>query len=238
MGCCFSRLEKEETVSRCKSRKRYMKQFVKARQSLSASHSMYLSSLRATGSALLQFSTAETTLHHHHHLPQAPPPPLLRQPPPPPPPPPMSPTSSTWTTSTTASSALPPPPPPPPASAPGSWDFWDPFMPSSSRVAEEEWDTTTMGSEVAVTATATVTAASVTAPPSAVSGYSKESEMAVVVSTKSKDVVEIIKELDEYFLNAADAGGQLSAILEVPTCTFSDQRSLGISVYTRTCYIY
>lgn len=110
-------------------------------------------------------------------------------------------------------------------------------MPSSSRVAEEEeWDTTTMGSEVAVTATATITAARVTAPPSAVSGYSmestKESEMAVVVSTKSKDVVEIIKELDEYFLNAADAGGQLSAILEVQTCTFSDQRSLGISVYT------
>ena len=32
MGCCYSRIEREEMVSRCKARKRYMKQFVKARQ--------------------------------------------------------------------------------------------------------------------------------------------------------------------------------------------------------------
>lgn len=100
--------------------------------------------------------------------------------------------------------------------------------PSSSRsVTEEEWDETTVTSEVAVTAT--VGAASVAAPPSAVSQFSKEttstSELAVVVSTKSKDLVEIIKELDEYFLNAADAGGQLSLLLEVPNCAFSEQRS-------------
>lgn len=100
--------------------------------------------------------------------------------------------------------------------------------PSSSRsVTEEEWDETTITSEAAVTTT--VGAASVAAPPSAVSQFSKEttstSELAVVVSTKSKDLVEIIKELDEYFLNAADAGGQLSLLLEVPNCAFSEQRS-------------
>lgn len=101
MGCCYSRIEREETVSRCKARKRYMKQFVQARQSFSASHSMYLNSLKTTGSALLQFATAE--IHHHqdynHYEPPLfpSPPPLPITPLPPPPPPPMSPTSSTWT---------------------------------------------------------------------------------------------------------------------------------------------
>ncbi|KAK4368149.1 hypothetical protein RND71_011941 [Anisodus tanguticus] len=229
MGCWYSRLEREELVSRCKARKRYMKQLVKSRQAFSASHSMYLRSLRNTGSALLQFATGETDLHpHNHHLPPLPPSPPLRHTTPPPPP--MSPTS--WTTSTTTSSALPPPPPPPPpppASA-SNWDFWDPFVPppSSSRsVTEEEWDETTVTSEVAVTTT--VGAASVAAPPSVVSQFSKEtsttSELAVVVSTKGKDLVEIIKELDEYFLNAAEAGGQLSLLLEVPNCAFSEPRS-------------
>ncbi|KAJ8545727.1 hypothetical protein K7X08_018310 [Anisodus acutangulus] len=225
MGCWYSRLEREELVSRCKARKRYMKQLVKSRQAFSASHSMYLRSLRNTGSALLQFATGETDLHpHNHHLPPLPPSPPRRHPTPPPPP--MSHTS--WTTTTTTSSALPPPPPPPPPAAP-NWDFWDPFVPppSSSRsVTEEEWDETTVTSEVAVTTT--VGAASVAAPPSVVSKFSKEttttSELAVVVSTKGKDLVEIIKELDEYFLNAADAGGQLSLLLEVPNCAFSEQR--------------
>ncbi|CAK9156982.1 unnamed protein product [Ilex paraguariensis] len=238
MGCCYSRIEREEMVSRCKSRKRYMKQFVKARQVFSASHSMYIRSLRSTGSALLQFATGETTLHHphthnhnHHHLP-----PFLPSPPPlpPTPPPPMSPTTDTWTTSTATSSALPPPPPPPPPPPSSSWDFWDPFVPSSSRsVNEEEWEATTIASEVAVTTTVGTTA-SVAAPPSAISRFSKETtttELAVVVSTKSKDLTEIIKELDEYFLSAADAGSQVSLLLEVPTCGFSAQRSSSGKVY-------
>lgn len=108
-------------------------------------------------------------------------------------------------------------------------------MPSSSRsVTEEEWDEATVTSEVAVTTTTTVGRdASVAAPPSIISGFSKDtaatastsSELAMVVSTKSKDLVEIIKELDDYFLKAADAGGPLSLLLEVPTCTFPDLKS-------------
>lgn len=69
------------------------------------------------------------------------------------------------------------------------------------------------------TPTAVMAAASVAAPPSLVSGFSKESEMAVVVSRQGKELVEIIKELDEYFLKAADAGGVVSGVLEVPTFT-------------------
>ncbi|KAL2988265.1 hypothetical protein AAZX31_11G076500 [Glycine max] len=232
MGCCHSKIEREETVSRCKARKRYMKQFVQARHAFSAAHVMYIRSLRATGSALFQFANAETTVLHHHHLPPRPqpipppPPPRTPTPMPPPPPPPMSPSSYTWTSDTTSSPALPPPPPPPPPVSSSTWDFWDPFMTAATAVAsrsvtEEEWEaTTTTGSEVVVMA-----AASVTAPPSAVSGFSKEtpSELAMVVSRNStKDLVEVIKELDDYFLKAADAGSHVSLLLEVPKSGFSD----------------
>ncbi|RDX79995.1 Nitrate regulatory gene2 protein, partial [Mucuna pruriens] len=228
MGCCHSKIEREETVSRCKNRKRYINQLVQARHALSAAHVMYIRSLRATGSALFQFANAETLVHHHHHLPPRPqpilppPPPRTPTPMPPPPPPPMSPSSYTWTSDTASSPALPPPPPPPVASS--AWDFWDPFMqppaPVASRSAtEEEWEATTAGSEVVMMA-----AASVTAPPSVVSGFSKEtpSELAMVVSRNSKDLVEVIKELDDYFLKAADAGSHVSLLLEVPSSGFSD----------------
>ncbi|CAN6541508.1 unnamed protein product [Malus baccata var. baccata] len=242
MGCCYSRVEREEMVSRCRSRKRYMKQLVKARQAWSAAHTMYLRSLRSTGSALLQFSNAETTLHHHlnhnHHnntYRSAPPPPPLQTPPtpqPPPPPPPLSSSSDSWTTSTTPSTALPPPPPPPPPSS--TWDFWDPFVASSSRaVTEEGWEATTTASDAVVT----VTAASTAPPPSVVSEFSKESgttsELAMVVSRNAKDLVEIIKELDEYFLKAADGGGLLSLLLEVPR--FSSSQTKGVKAYDHGC---
>ncbi|KAH1113327.1 hypothetical protein J1N35_006705 [Gossypium stocksii] len=202
MGCWYSRIDREESVSRCKARKRYIKQLVIARQALSASHSMYLRSLRGTGSALVQFSSNETTLHR---------PPPVPAPPPPPPPqqPPMSPGSDTWTsgTTTTASPALPPPPPPPPSS---SWDFWDPFAQAattaSRSVTEEEWEAATSTSETAVTAV--TGAANAAGPPS--SG----SELAMVVCRNSKELVEIVKEVDEYFLKAADAGSHLSLLLE------------------------
>ncbi|GJW48314.1 nitrate regulatory gene2 protein-like protein [Tanacetum coccineum] len=194
---------------------------------------MYLKSLKNTGAALLQFAAAESPLQHHH----APQP--LHHAQPPPPHPPTSPTSHSWTTTTsttnTSTTPLPPPPPPPPLPPSSTWDFWDPFM--SERVEavreESEWE------ETAVTTTA---AASVAAPPSVVSGFSKvssdettQSEIPVVVSGKCKDLMEIIKELDEYFLKAADSGGMLSALLEVPKCMLSDQQSSGkISGYGKS----
>ncbi|KAL5821151.1 hypothetical protein ACOSQ3_023033 [Xanthoceras sorbifolium] len=241
MGCCCSRIDREETVSRCKARKRYMKQLVQARQALSASHAMYLRSLRSTGAALLQFSTNETPLHHHHH--HLTPPQQQISPSPPPPPPPLSPsTDTTWTSSSiTASPALPPPPPPPPPSS--TWDFWDPFVPSSSRlVTEEEWEEE---------AAATITRTDSLAPPpsSVVSGitFSKDTdthtntshhdhphELAMVVSRNSKDLVEIVKEVDEYFLKTADAGAELSLILEISSPAFATQ-SKGGKVYNYGC---
>ncbi|KAG1359429.1 hypothetical protein COCNU_08G008750 [Cocos nucifera] len=58
MGCCESRLEREEIVARCKARRRYMKHLVAERQAFAAFHSLYLRSLRSTGAALLQFANA------------------------------------------------------------------------------------------------------------------------------------------------------------------------------------
>ncbi|KAG5245525.1 protein ALTERED PHOSPHATE STARVATION RESPONSE [Salix suchowensis] len=243
MGCCYSRIEREEMVSRCKARKRYMKQYVKARQSLSASHAMYIRSLRSTGSALLQFSNNETD-HHIRRRPRLPPthhsPQPLPPTPPPPPPPPMSPSSDTWTTTTTttatAASPLPPPPPPPPPVAASSWDFWDPFVPPppiSVEEEEEEWEE--------VTTTVTTSEMVAVEPPSVASGFPKEnasgsgSELAMVVSRNTKDLAEIIKEVDEYFLKAADAGGQLSRVLEVSSPNLSARQSKGGKVYNYGC---
>lgn len=60
---------------------------------------------------------------------------------------------------------------------------------------------------------------------SIVSGFSKDtmtttttgSELAVVVSRNGKDLMEIIKEVDEYFLKAAESGAPLSSLLEIST---------------------
>lgn len=217
-----------------------MKELVKARQSLAASHALYIRSLRSTGASLLQFANNETTLqlHHHHNNYRTPPPVQQLQPPPRPP---LSPGSDTWTSSTTLSTPLPPPPPPPPSSG---WDFWDPFVPPappSRSVTEEEWEAATSGSEMAAcaaTATTTVTgAASMAAPPSVVSGFSKDtgSELAVVVSRNTKELVEIVKEVDEYFLKAADAGGQLSVLLEISNCNLTAQIKGGTAYNNHGC---
>ncbi|KAL8151743.1 hypothetical protein V2J09_021551 [Rumex salicifolius] len=242
MGICLSKVERQEMVARCKARKKYIKQFVKSRHAFSAAHSFYLRSLRSTGSALLQFASEETALHNHNHnhhlppIPSSPPPPVPPTPPPPPPPPPMSPSTVSWTTSTTGtattSSAI-PPPPPPPVGVGSTWDFWDPFVPpppSSSRSGtEEEWEemTTTTASEPAVM----TAAASVTAPTSVVTTTAASSELAVVVSARTaKDLAEIVREIDEYFLKAAEAGGRVSLVLEIPSPTnaFTNQSKIGV----------
>lgn len=95
---------------------------------------------------------------------------------------------------------------------------------------EEEWETTTAtASEAPVTPTNRPAAHNVAAPPSVITATATtaSSELAMVVSTKGKDLLEIIQELDDYFLKASNAGGPLSALLEVPICNFNRQSSLG-----------
>ncbi|XP_010465893.1 PREDICTED: uncharacterized protein LOC104746168 isoform X2 [Camelina sativa] len=158
-----SRVERKEIVSRCRARKRYLKQLVNATQSLSASHALYLRSLRATGSALVHFFSIEAPLHH------------------------LCPGSkNTWT-----SPAL-----PPPHQASSTWDFWDPFAPPPPSSYEEDWDRETATPKDTTTITG--------------------SELAMVASTSnnSKDLLEIIKEINECFIKAAESG---SSLLEIST---------------------
>ncbi|KAG9452174.1 hypothetical protein H6P81_005078 [Aristolochia fimbriata] len=59
MGCTASKLDNEDTVRRCKERRRLMKQAVYSRHHLAAAHSDYLRSLRLTASALSDFAKGE-----------------------------------------------------------------------------------------------------------------------------------------------------------------------------------
>ncbi|GKU88497.1 hypothetical protein SLEP1_g2755 [Rubroshorea leprosula] len=104
MGCTASKLDNEDTVRRCKERRRLMKEAVHARHHLAAAHSDYCRFLRLTGSALSSFAAGEPGLSvsdqtpavllrstnphpsHVHPIPPRVPPspsPSLRPPPPP-----------------------------------------------------------------------------------------------------------------------------------------------------------
>ncbi|XP_071736041.1 nitrate regulatory gene2 protein-like [Rutidosis leptorrhynchoides] len=59
MGCTASKLGNEDSVRRCKERRRLMKEAVYARHHLAAAHSDYCRSLKVTGSALSIFAAGE-----------------------------------------------------------------------------------------------------------------------------------------------------------------------------------
>lgn len=59
MGCNQSKIENEESILRCKERKRYMKEAVSSRNAFAAAHSAYSTSLKNTGAALGDFSHGE-----------------------------------------------------------------------------------------------------------------------------------------------------------------------------------
>jgi hypothetical protein len=114
MGCSSSKVENEELVSRCRARKRFLKQAVYKRHAFAASHAQYVVALKGAGSAFRQFAEGEVkdpaltaalflpeTLGTPHGFELAP----IAMPPPPPP---MSPTIS----------PVCPTPPPPPTSPP------------------------------------------------------------------------------------------------------------------------
>ncbi|KAL9313409.1 hypothetical protein ACSQ67_018861 [Phaseolus vulgaris] len=102
MGCAQSRIDNEESVSRCKERKNLMKDAVVARNAFAAGHSGYAVALKNTGAALSDYAHGET---HDPHPPPPLDPPTVSSSPPPPPPPPID-------------DSLPPPPPPLPEFSP------------------------------------------------------------------------------------------------------------------------
>lgn len=103
MGCGQSKIENEETVTRCKERKRFMKDAVSSRNAFAAAHSAYAMSLKNAGAALSDYAHGEV-----QHIPissssaaaasvsgigasSLPQPPVDPFPPPPPPLPPFPP---------------------------------------------------------------------------------------------------------------------------------------------------
>ncbi|RCV43771.1 hypothetical protein SETIT_9G320300v2 [Setaria italica] len=122
MGCTASKVEQEDTVRRCKERRRHMKDAVAARQLLASAHADYLRSLRVTAAALSRFAQGHPSLAVSHHTA-----PVLLSAAAPPPAPGAAHALPTPAPSTAASSSLPPPtplaqhphpPPPPPQQQP------------------------------------------------------------------------------------------------------------------------
>ncbi|XP_057464411.1 nitrate regulatory gene2 protein-like [Actinidia eriantha] len=80
MGCTQSKIENEETVARCKERKRYMKDAVVARNAFAAAHAAYAVSLKNAGAALSDYAHGEVQNPHavvrsnYDSLPPPPPP--------------------------------------------------------------------------------------------------------------------------------------------------------------------
>lgn len=65
MGCTNSKVSTEEGVARCKQRKRLMKQAVASRDSLAASHALYMIALKGVGAAFRQFAEGESKGDSH-----------------------------------------------------------------------------------------------------------------------------------------------------------------------------
>jgi hypothetical protein len=106
MGCTASKVEQEDTVRRCKERRRHMKDAVAARQLLASAHADYLRSLRVTAAALSRFAKGHPSLAVSHHTT-----PVLLSAAAPPPAPSAARALPTPAPSTAASSSLPPPTP-------------------------------------------------------------------------------------------------------------------------------
>ncbi|CAA2999611.1 Hypothetical predicted protein [Olea europaea subsp. europaea] len=95
MGCTVSKLDDEDTVRRCKERRRLMKEAVYAQHQLASAHSNYCRALSSTSSALITFAPGES-LSISDHTPAV----LLRNP---------SSTSNATSANTSKPTFIPPP---------------------------------------------------------------------------------------------------------------------------------
>lgn len=103
MGCAQSKIDNEESVSRCKERRNLMKEAVSLRNAFASAHSGFSVSLKDTGAALSDYAQGEVPPHRPEAVVQQEP--SSSDHPPPPPPLPVE-------------SSLPPPPPPLPSFSP------------------------------------------------------------------------------------------------------------------------
>uniref|UniRef100_A0A5B7B8N2 DUF632 domain-containing protein n=1 Tax=Davidia involucrata TaxID=16924 RepID=A0A5B7B8N2_DAVIN len=249
MGCVASRIDQEERVRICKERKRLMKQLVGFRGEFADAQMAYLRALKNTGVTLRQFTESESleleTTPFGLALPPSPPPPL---PPSPPPPPIFSPDLRKFENNQKVEVAqeeiieidednsCTPPPPPIPSS---SWEFWDPFGPSSphcqkksetvEQVEEENWAETNTEFEeedqeeevvtnkvVNVISEKPKTVELIDDNSSMVSWYTKDTtDIPMVVWRSKKTLAGIVKELDDYFLKGSAGGKNISILMDI-----------------------
>ncbi|PSS04943.1 RB1-inducible coiled-coil protein like [Actinidia chinensis var. chinensis] len=248
MGCVASRIDKEERVRICKERRMLMKQLVGFRGEFADAQLAYLRSLKNTGVTLRQFTESESLELENTTfgiaLPPSPPPPL---PPSPPPPPNFSPDSRKFEDSRRVEVAqeeiiemneensCTPPPPLVPSS---SWDFWDPFAPSSPHcekkseveetIEEENWAEANTEFEeeqeedIFENKTLNLlpekprTVELIDDNSSMVSWHTKDTaDMAMVIWRSKKTLAGIIKELDDYFLKASAGGKDIVLLVDI-----------------------
>ncbi|KAI7994410.1 Nitrate regulatory gene2 protein [Camellia lanceoleosa] len=92
MGCAQSKIDNEESVSRCKDRRNFMKEAVSARNAFAAGHSGYAVALKNTGAALNDYAQGEADNNdedNHGGAAVLEPPPSMMESAFPPPPPPL-----------------------------------------------------------------------------------------------------------------------------------------------------
>ncbi|KAJ6808210.1 putative MICOS complex subunit MIC60 [Iris pallida] len=154
MGCSSSKLENEDTVRRCRDRRRLMREAVQSRHHLASAHADYLRSLLYAASSLSRFSQGAGPLPVSL---QTPPVVLLSpaeqqqqpslSPPPPPPPPPAS--QSPFSPASTMPPPTPPgnprrkhesSPPPPPTKPLRSSSTYAAATPSQASSSVWDWD--------------------------------------------------------------------------------------------------
>ncbi|EFJ09270.1 hypothetical protein SELMODRAFT_428168 [Selaginella moellendorffii] len=266
MGCAASKVSKAEDVSRCRARRRLMKQTVASRHHFAATHAAYIQAMKNVGAAFRQFgetelrdaqaAAAERTKSSSLQSPDRP------LPPPPPPvflqdsprmeflSPPASPIKTEDHESEEAKDqerrqrkreqeqqqsrfqkleqehegfyyhrgddkddkgayyfTAPPPPPvpsstaPPPPSPPrdSAWEFLDPFRPQEHPVLLHDQRTSKKVEN-----------------PSVI-GSSKR-DLAIILLPSGgigrKDLLDVVKEVDELFLRAYECGKDVSKLLE------------------------
>ncbi|XP_075502896.1 protein ALTERED PHOSPHATE STARVATION RESPONSE 1-like [Primulina tabacum] len=255
MGCVASRIDREERVKICRERKRLMKQLLGCRKEFADALLVYLRSLKNTGATLRQFTESEsleleenTSDFAFPPSPPAPPPPPL--PPAPPPPPPFSPDLRKLKNKhPKAHSAVEEeiieieedknhtPPPLPTGS---SWDYWDPFGPSSPQCdkqseameqEDENWAETNTefideDEEAAFDATKEIDLIPVKQQrvelagenSSMMSWHAKDTaDMGMVVWRNNKTLSSIVKDLDEYFLKASGSVKNIAVVIDINT---------------------
>ncbi|MBA0586882.1 protein ALTERED PHOSPHATE STARVATION RESPONSE 1 [Gossypium raimondii] len=234
MGCVASRIDKEGRVQACKDRKKLMKQLVGYRGEFADAQLAYLRALKNTGVTLKQFTESDTleleNTSYALRLPPSPPSPL---PPSPPPPPSFSPESrkaggdngkgevgqeDSMEINQDDCSTL------PVRSTSSSWNYWGlfestspPHHPKQSEIVESVEDEG-QGEEIGEN-TKISTLPEKSQPGEIIDDNSSStslndkdsSDVTMVVWKKNKSLEEIVKELDDYFLEAS-AGGKAIAV--------------------------